>query len=417
MNILVVSQYFWPESFRINDLVREWISRGHQVTVLTGRPNYPAGEVFPDFLKNPDSYGFFDGAPVHRVPMLARGRGSARLVLNYLSFVVGASIVAPWKLRGLRPDVIFVFGVSPVTVGLPALLMGRLKRSPVVFWVLDLWPETLAAVGVVRHPRALAAVGRLVRFIYTRCVLVLGQSHAFLPSIASHCDRPDKVRYFPSWAEEVFESQAVAAAPEIPYAPGVFSVLFAGNVGDAQDFPAILDAAERLKNRRDIRWLIVGNGRRSVWVEEQVKVRGLDEHVILLGRFPVDRMPSFYAQADVLLVSLKKDPTFSMTIPGKVQSYLVAGRPIVGMLDGEGADVIRRAGAGLVCPAGDGAALAATIAQFAAMPLVDRQRMGEMGRAYACAEFDRQTLMNRMIQLLEEARSLYHRQGHGNVRD
>lgn len=407
MKILVVSQYFWPENFRINDLVQEWTARGHQVTVLTGRPNYPGGEVFLEYLQNPASFARFDGVQVHRVPMLARASGSLRLVLNYLSFVLGACLFGPWRLRGCRPDVIFVFEPSPVTVGLPAVLLGRLKRCPVVFWALDLWPETLAAVGVVQNPKVLGAVARIVRFIYNRCTLVLGQSRSFLPSIARHCDDTGKVRYFPSWAEDVFQHQVDEPAMEIPPAPGTLSILFAGNVGDAQDFPAILDAAERLKYRNDIRWLIVGDGRRSSWVAEQVQARGLQERVLLLGRFPVERMPAFFAQADALLVSLKKDPTFSMTIPGKVQSYLAAGRPIIGMLDGEGADVIQRAGAGMVCPAGDSVGLAETIQRFAETPPEERRRMGEQGQAYAKAEFDRNTLVSRLLNLLEESIRLH----------
>lgn len=407
MKILVVSQYFWPENFRINDLVQEWTARGHQVTVLTGRPNYPGGEVFLEYLQNPASFARFDGVQVHRVPMLARASGSLRLVLNYLSFVLGACLFGPWRLRGCRPDVIFVFEPSPVTVGLPAVLLGRLKRCPVVFWALDLWPETLAAVGVVQNPKVLGAVARIVRFIYNRCTLVLGQSRSFLPSIARHCDDTGKVRYFPSWAEDVFQHQVDEPAMEIPPAPGTLSILFAGNVGDAQDFSAILDAAERLKYRNDIRWLIVGDGRRSSWVAEQVQARGLQERVLLLGRFPVERMPAFFAQADALLVSLKKDPTFSMTIPGKVQSYLAAGRPIIGMLDGEGADVIQRAGAGMVCPAGDSVGLAETIQRFAETPPEERRRMGEQGQAYAKAEFDRNTLVSRLLNLLEESIRLH----------
>jgi len=415
VNILVVSQYFWPENFRINDLVREWTTQGHEVTVLTGVPNYPGGQVYAEYRQDPARFDRFEGARVYRVPMLARANGSLRLVLNYASFALSASLVGPWKLLGIRPDVIFVFEPSPVTVGLPAVLLGRIKRCPVVFWALDLWPETLAAVGVVRHPRVLAAVGRLVRFIYNRCTLVLGQSRSFLPSMARHCDDPSKVRYFPSWAEDVFQERSAIPAPEIPPAPGSFDVVFAGNVGDAQDFPAILDAAERLKHRDDIRWLIVGDGRRSDWVKAQLKERGLDGRVLLLGRFPVERMPSFYVAADALLVSLKKDPTFSMTIPGKVQSYLLAGRPIVGMLDGEGADVIERAQAGLVCPAGDGAALAATVERLAALPAETRDRMGASGQAYAQAEFDRSALVNRLLSLLEEARGLHRQAGAGRV--
>ena len=407
MRILVVSQYFWPENFRINDLVNEWVLRGHQVTVLTGHPNYPSGEVFPEYLQNPASFGWFHGVKIHRVPMLARASGSLRLVLNYLSFVLGASLFGPWKLRDCRPDVIFVFEPSPVTVGLPAVLLGRLKRCPVVFWALDLWPETLAAFGVIRSPVALGAVARIVRFIYNRCTLVLGQSRSFLPRIAYYCDDPSKVRYFPSWAEDVFQHQVDDPATEIPSAPGTLSILFAGNVGDAQDFPAILVAVDLLKHRNDIRWLIVGDGRRYSWVAEQVKTRGLQERVLLLGRYEVERMPAFYAKADALLVSLKKDPTFSMTIPGKVQSYLAAGRPIIGMLDGEGADVIQRAGAGLVCPAGDSECLAQTIQRFAKLPQDERRRMGEQGQAYAKAEFDRNTLVSRLLSLFEESISLY----------
>jgi len=407
LRILVVSQYFWPENFRINDLVKEWVQRGHEVTVLTGRPNYPGGAVFTEYLQNPCNFARFDGVQIHRVPMLARARGSFRLALNYLSFVLGAGLFGPLKLRSYSPDVIFVFEPSPATVGLPAVLLARIKRCPVVFWALDLWPETLAAIGVIKHPKILSVLSQMVRFIYNRCTLVLAQSRSFLPSIASHCDDPSKVRYFPSWAEDFFQEPVDELVTEIPAAPGTLSILFAGNVGDAQDFPAILDAAYRLKHRYDIRWLIVGDGRRSNWVSEQVQARGLEDRVLLLGRFPVERMPAFYAQADALLVSLKKDPTFSMTIPGKLQSYLTAGRPIIGMLDGEGADVIKRAGAGLVCPAGDSAALAQTIQQFAETSIEDRRQMGKQGKAYAKAEFDRNTLMTRLLALLEESISLH----------
>ncbi len=412
LRILVVSQYFWPENFRINDLVREWTARGHQVTVITGRPNYPGGEIFPEYLQNPGNFVWFGGVQIYRVPMFARASGSLRLVLNYFSFVLGAGLFGPWKLRGYSPDVIFVFEPSPVTVGLPAVFLARLKRCPVVFWALDLWPETLATIGVVKHPKALSAVAKMVRFIYNRCTLVLGQSRSFLPSIGRYCDDPSKVRYFPSWAEDVFQEPVDDPICEIPPAPGKLSILFAGNVGDAQDFPAILDAADRLKYRHDIRWLIVGDGRRSSWVSEQVQARGLGDRVLLLGRYPLERMPAFYARADVLLVSLKKDPTFSMTIPGKLQSYLAAGRPIIGMLDGEGSDVIERAGAGMVCPAGDSVALAETIQRFMETSPVERQRMGELGQAYAKTEFDRSTLVSRSLNLLEESIHLYKQKIH-----
>lgn len=406
LRILVVSQYFWPENFRVNDLVKEWVQRGHVVTVLTGIPNYPAGKVFDAYSQQPAAFAEYEGAIVVRVPMLARGTGGLRLLLNYLSFVVGASIFGPWRLRGKTADVVFVFEPSPVTVGLPAVWLGKIKKAPVVFWALDLWPETLAAIGVVRSPRVLGWVGHLVRYIYNRCTLVLGQSRGFLGSIARYCDDKAKIRYFPSWAEDVFMDDSVKPAPEVPELVVGFTVVFAGNIGVAQDMPAVLDAAERLKDNASIRWIIVGDGRKSHWLQSEVARRRLQKQVLLIGRFPVERMPSFYAHADALLVSLKRDPVFSMTIPGKVQSYLMAGIPLLGMLDGEGAAVIRDAQAGLTCEAGDGAGLAQSVLSLAAMSPGERKQMGLNGRMYAQNEFGRAHLMDRLEVLLAEAVSI-----------
>jgi colanic acid biosynthesis glycosyl transferase WcaI len=402
VKILVVSQYFWPENFRINDLVKEWVTRGHEVTVLTGKPNYPDGQVFQEFASAPERFSDYEGARVHRVPMLARSQGAMRLMLNYLSFVIGGCLWGPWLLRGLRAGVIFVYEPSPITVGLPAVLLGRLKRAPVVLWVLDLWPETLAAVGAVRSPVVLRMVGHLVSFIYNRCALVLGQSRAFIDSIGHYCRDRSKVRYFPSWAESLFLQADGARAPEVPPATDTFSILFAGNIGEAQDFPAILDAAELLRHNERVRWLIVGDGRRFEWVKGEIARRQLHERVLLLGRFPVERMPSFYAHADALIASLKADPTFSMTIPGKVQSYLLAGKPILGMLDGEGASAIEAAGAGLVCPAGDAQGLVNAIERMAGMSPDERLAMGARGRQYAESEFDRDRLMDRLLGFFSE---------------
>ncbi len=403
LRILVVSQYFWPENFRINDLVKEWIRRGHQVTVLTGIPNYPSGKVFDSYRKQPNSFAEYEGAQVVRVPILPRGTRGLRLLLNYMSFVVGACGFGPWLLRNKKADVIFVFEPSPVTVGLPAVWFGKIKKAPVVFWVLDLWPETLAAIGVVRSPRVLGWVGHMVRFIYNRCTLVLGQSRGFLGSIAKYCDDKAKIRYFPSWAEDVFTDHSVQPAPEVIAWPDGFTVVFAGNIGEAQDMPAVLDAAERLKDSVGIRWVIVGDGRKFDWVQSEVISRGLDKQVLLSGRFPVERMPSFYAHADALLVSLKRDPVFAMTIPGKVQSYMMAGIPLLGMLDGEGAAVIREAQAGLTCEAGDGASLAKAVLALVDMPAEERERMGRNAQKYAQKEFGRAQLMNRLEEMLAEA--------------
>ncbi|TCS35109.1 glycosyltransferase involved in cell wall biosynthesis [Paucimonas lemoignei] len=400
MKLLVVSQYFWPENFRINDLVAELVQRGHEVTILTGYPNYPDGVVFEDFRRNPGKYAQYAGADIIRVPLAPRGKGAIRLALNYLSFVVSASLLGLAKLRGRKFDHIFVYEPSPITVGLPAIVMKWVKKAPITFWVLDLWPETLRAVGMVKSERVLRLIGHMVSFIYRRCDVILAQSQSFIGNIRQYCHPHQRVEYFPSWAEDMFGKEVVEPAPELaPYAD-CFKIVFAGNIGEAQDFPAILDAAEHLKARQDIQWILVGDGRMGAWVADEIKRRGLTQTVSMLGRFPLERMPSFYASADALLVTLKKNEIFSMTIPGKVQSYLAAGKPILGMLDGEGAAAIFEAKAGKVCPAGNGAELAKIVQEMADSAPSTLRSMGEAGNVYYREQFERNTLMTRIEQIL-----------------
>ncbi len=404
MRLLVVSQYFWPENFRINDLVSELVRRGHQVTVLTGLPNYPDGEVFKQFRDDPGRYSQYEGAEVVRVPMTPRGRGSLQLLLNYLIFAISSSTIGLWKLRRRHFDAIFTCQLSPVTVGIPAVILRTVKRAPMVFWVLDLWPESLRAVGAVRSPFLLQMVGKLVSFIYQRCDFILAQSRSFIPQIRKYTGEQRRVEYFPSWAESVFGLQDVTPALEVPVAPDSFNVMFAGNIGDAQDFPAILNAAEHLRSRTNIRWLIVGDGRLAGWVRSEIARRDLQDHILMLGRYPVERMPSFFKHADALLVSLKDDSIFAMTIPGKLQSYLAAGIPVVAMLNGEGAEVVARSGAGLTCAAGDHASLAAAVLKLSQLSAAERCVMGKNGQTISAHEFGRDGLMDQLERWLRELR-------------
>lgn len=404
MRLLVVTQYFWPENFRINDLVSELVLRGHSVTVLTGHPNYPAGRLFPEFQMNRQKFDSFNGASIVRVPLIPRGQGGLRLALNYLSFAASASLLGSWRLRRSKFDTIFVYEPSPITVGIPAILLRWLKKAPVAFWVLDLWPETLKAIGVIRSPLLLRFIGKLVSMIYNRCDLILAQSKSFIPQIAKYCNDVIRIEYFPSWAESVFEPGNPAPAAEVPLRKNSFDVMFAGNIGDAQDFPAILAAAELLRGCARIRWLLVGDGRVAGWVNAEIIRRNLQDSVLMLGRHPVERMPSFYRHADVLLMSLKDEPIFAMTIPGKLQSYLAAGIPVVAMLNGEGANVVERSRSGVTCRAGDADGLATAILRLASL---SDEQMNEMGRnalAMSQTEFDRGKLITRLEHLFDELR-------------
>jgi glycosyltransferase involved in cell wall biosynthesis len=401
VRLLIVTQYFWPENFRINDLVGELTSRGHEVVVLTGRPNYPDGRVFPEYRAKPGDFASYGKARIVRVPLVTRGRGGWRLLLNYLSFALTASTLGVWKLRGSRFDAILAYEPSPITVGIPAAVLRRVKRAPLAFWVLDLWPETLAAVGAVRSKRVLGIVDRLVAWIYRRCDLILAQSRSFVPQIARHLSNADRIVYFPGWAEAALTGGEANASPVVPAAAGSFNVMFAGNIGDAQDFPAILNAAEALRAHDGIRWLIVGDGRAAAWVTAEIARRRLGERVVMLGRHPLEDMPAFYRHADALLVSLKDEPVFAFTVPGKLQSYLAAGIPVLAMVNGESADVVRRSQGGLACAAGDSQGLANAVLRLRAMSVAERAELGRNARAFSASEFDRATLISRLESWLE----------------
>lgn len=403
MHILVVTQYFWPENFRINDLVSGLTERGHKVTVLTGIPNYPEGRFFADYGLFSNVSQEYNGCKVLRVPLLPRGNGSGiRLALNYLSFVLSACLLAPIRCKESY-DLIFIFEPSPVTVALPAILLKALRNVPVMFWVQDLWPESLVATGAVSSIRILSVVARIVKFIYRQCDKILITSQSYKSSIEFHDGAPENILYFPQAAEEIFqpiaEKQTVAAFETIPHG---FWVMFAGNIGAAQDFETIIVAAEKVKNHENIHWIIVGDGRMRVWAEEQVTIRGLNNNVHFLGRYPLEDMPVFFSQVDTLLVTLKRDPIFSLTIPAKIQSYLACGRPIIAALDGEGAKIINDAGAGLTCPAETPDALAQIVLKMYETSKPEREIMGAKGRAYYEANFDRNMLLDKLELWMRE---------------
>lgn len=401
LRILVVTQYFWPENMRINDLVRDFSESGHEVTVLTGWPNYPEGKVFAEYKANPEGFKNYFGARVVRVPLVSRGKRSISLMLNYFSFFFSASTIGVGKLRKKKFDAIFVYAVSPIMAAIPAVVIGRMKRVPVYIWVLDLWPETLRAVGVLRHPTLLAMVGKVVSWIYNRADYLLLQSRGFSTSVKVYCTNdisPERLVYFPSWAEDDFSGSSVKSSNLLERDNSIFTVVFAGNLGEAQDLPAVLDAAESLKNSVAVRWVIVGDGRMSKWLAEQVESRGLT-NVLLLGRHPLSAMPGVFACADALLVSLKTNDVFEKTIPGKVQAYLASSKPVLGMINGEAARIIEESGCGFSCASGDAQGLARITLKLATSDSAQRDAMGQAGRSYYLNHFSKATLLGRLEML------------------
>jgi len=397
VRVLVVTQYFWPESFRINDVALGLVERGHEVTVLTGVPNYPNGRFFDGYGPLRPYEQTYRGVDIKRVPLVPRRHaGKVLLSLNYLSFALSASVLGPLLCRGSY-DLILVYEPSPVTVGLPAIVLKRLKNLPIMFWVQDLWPESLSAAEAVSSERILGLVAKMVRFIYKRCDRVLVQSKAFTSRVEALGAKPKDILYFPNWAEDVYKPLVLEDdAPERGETPGGFRVLYAGNIGAAQSFDTILEAAARLKDQADISWLILGDGRMREWVVNRIGELGLSENVRLMDSRPVEDMPRYFASADALLVSLRRAPIFSLTIPSKIQSYLASGRPILASLDGEGARVVKESGAGLTAPAQDADALAESVLKMYRMSPESRAEMGRDGREYFEQHFERGKLLDQL---------------------
>ncbi len=403
MKILIVTQYFWPENFRINDLATGFQEQGHDVTVLTGMPNYPTGSFFSGYNGFNKSREDYHGVKVVRVPLVPRGKGGRlSLALNFISFALTASVMAPFRCHG-NYDAIFVHEPSPITVGLPAIVLKKIKKAPIFFWVLDLWPQSLTAAGGVKSKIIINGIECMVAFIYRHCDKVLVQSRGFISEIERLDVNPVDILYFPSWAESLYlpveSSDSICKEFDLPDG---FYIMFAGNVGESQDFDSILLAAEELREHTDIHWLIVGDGRMATWVQEEVYKRDLAGTVHLLGRHPLERMPQLFSFSDVMLVSLKRDPIFAMTIPGKVQSYMACGRPVVAMLDGEGGQIIEESGAGYSCSSEDALALAGLVRKMASIPKPAREEMGKKGRKYYEEHFDRSRLFARLESWIKQ---------------
>lgn len=320
------------------------------------------------------------------------------LMLNYLSFIFSGLLFGPWVLRRKRFDVIFVYAPSPILQAIPAIFLGWLLGCRVVLWVQDLWPESLSATGYVRNRWALKVVEWVVRFIYRHSDLLLVQSRAFVaPVRALAADTP--IEYYPNSVDDSF---ALPAKGELPVVDGLdegFSVMFAGNIGTAQAVEVIVEAARLLKEQSDIHFVVLGEGSRWQWMHQQALKLGLN-NLHLPGRFPVETMPGFLQKASALLVTLADQEIFKATIPSKVQAYLAAGRPILACLNGEGANLVSAAEAGLAVPAEDAKALAAAVMELYRMPPQAREAMGARGRLYYTQHFAHEMLVDQLTMHL-----------------
>lgn len=403
MKILVVCQYFYPEEFKVNELVGGLVERGNEVTVLTGKPTYPRG-------KYPKGYQFwgvqheeYKGAKVIRLPELTRGKGGiVGIARSLFSFLISSTWYA--KHHDIDVDAILCFQLSPVTMANAALIYKRRTGAKLVHWVQDLWPESVTATTPLKGGPIINMLRRFVTKVYRQSDVILVQSQAFEKSICEKGDFKEKIVFAPNWAEDIFIRTDAAKGVKCPLHPkeDEFRVMFAGNIGEAQDFDNIIKAACQTRDIPQIKWIVVGDGRAREGAEQEVMRLGLHDTIKFLGRYPVESMPQFFAMADVMLVTLKDEPIFSLTIPSKTQAYMASGKPILTMLNGVGNDVVREAKCGLTANAEDYQTLAANVKKMYAM---SKDRLAEMGRAaksYYDANFAKDGVIDRVNEVLRK---------------
>lgn len=404
MKILIVTQYFWPENFRINDLCKALKEKGHEVTIYTGIPNYPLGKFFDGYGLSGPYKELFKGMDVIRVPITPRGpKKGFFLALNYLSYFIMASLLAPFLLRRRKFDRIFVYEPSPITVAIPAIIIKYFRKIPMVLWVTDLWPESLEATGAVNNKKVLRLVGKMVKWIYKHTDKILITSKGFRSRVENYCDQPEKISYWPQWAEDLFSSgdSVPSGYDDHSYPSEGFKIVFAGNIGSAQDFETIVNAAVRLRNFKDIHFVILGDGMMIKWVIEQVKRKGLEDTFHLLGRKPIETMPYYFKKADALLLTLKNSDIFAITVPSKLQSYLASGKPIIVGINGEASEIVNEWKAGVCSKAGDDEDLSKAILRL--YNSSDEEREGFGSNAYECyrSEFQREKLVSNLEEIFQ----------------
>jgi glycosyltransferase involved in cell wall biosynthesis len=400
MKILIVSQYFWPEEFRINDLAIDLVNRGHDISVLTGIPNYPKGSYFKGYRFR-YSIEYYQGIRVYRVPIIPRGNNSFMLIINYFSYFLSASVFALFHKK--QYDKVIAVNFSPITAVYPAIVYKIRHRVKLFLWVQDLWPESVTASGKHYPAIVMNVLTKFVRYIYKNSDKVMVQSEAFGPSVTEKGVTETQLMYLPNWAEDLYSnSENVNHGKYKTFLPEGFKVMFAGNIGEAQDFDSIIKAANITRDIPEIKWIIIGDGRNRKWAENEISRHKLRETVIMLGRYPVSEMPDFFTHADLMLLSLKDEKIFALTIPTKVQSYMAFGKPVVGMLNGIGAKLIKDADCGFVCNASDYKTLADNIIKAYHHEPANLAEKGLNGKAYYNQFFSKKRVIDTLIGALEE---------------
>lgn len=382
MDILYLSQYFHPEQFLNNHVAKTLVAEGHRVDVVCCVPNYPAGRFFNGYSNTRRKEETWEGVDVHRVFTVPRGTSAIQLVANYLTYPFAAS----WRILRLgrrRGAISFVSMPSPLFQALAGIFAKRVWKIPTVYWVQDIWPDSAIITLGIRNRLAVRLLDAICGWIYRQADLVMVQSDGFHGRIAGFGVPPEQIVTLPNCAPDAFAPVAPEAIPDrirslVPQNRRI--IMFAGNIGESQDFDTIVAAAALLPADSDVLLVVIGSGRDEDRVRQKVTREGLHHRFLFLGRHPEADMPAFFACADAMLVSLRDEPIFALTVPSKVQAYMACGKPMLASLAGEGADVIAQSGAGVVVPPSTPSALGPAMARVAAMDPGALRAMGDRAR-------------------------------------
>lgn len=389
-HILVISQYFYPEQFRINDMCAEWVKRGYKVTVLTGYPNYPQGEYY-------DGYGWFkktkerwNGVDIIRIPLTARGQGSIKLAANYFSFVISGFFWA--KTTRIKADYVFTFEVSPMTQALIGTWYSKRRKIPNYLYVQDLWPENVEIVTGIHSPLVIKPIEAMVNHIYKHCDVIFATSPSFVKEIQKRVShKKNKVKYLPQYAEDFYKPVERKPVPEIPDDDS-FKIIFTGNIGQAQGLDILPKTAKLLKGKENVKFVIVGDGRDKDNFIKQIADNDVQDMFIMIDRQPPERIPELLAACDAAFISFMPDPLFEKTIPAKLQSYMACGMPIIAAANGETKRIVEEAKCGVCSPIGDVYELEASIKVIIESGSI--KKFKESSKKYSNIKFDKKKIMD-----------------------
>ncbi|WP_214802056.1 glycosyltransferase family 4 protein [Exiguobacterium sp. s194] len=391
-HILVISQYFFPENFRINEICKDWVSKGYKVTVVTGIPNYPEGKFY-------EGYSFFNkrsenyhGAKVFRLPIIPRGSSKLSLILNYFSFVASGLIWS--KFSRVKPDSVFIFEVSPMTQALPGVWFAKKNQVPCHIYVQDLWPENVEIVTGIKSKRILEPIGKMVDYVYSNCERIFTTSNSFVQAILDRGVPKNKVFYWPQYAEEVhinmFHKKKIK---------GELSVVFTGNIGEAQGLEQLVPLARELKRlgyEQSIDFTLVGEGRFKNTLISMIAAEKLMSMFTFTERVSSEKIPTILRSHDIALLSLSPNPLFDKTIPAKLQTYLSIGMPIYGLVGGEAKRIIEESRSGYTANQKDLNSQVELLLNFLGKEESDMKEFRDNATMYSKNHFDKNKLMNEM---------------------